>query len=105
MGEEREEPQHRDDLELHLLTAMRQLLGQRMELEIKDADTDHGDQHEDGHRHEQHIGFPRRGDEGWQVVDCGRVWQVRHTKMSWVRVEGVIDWSERHARRPSAIHS
>ena len=47
MGEERQQAKHRHDLELHLLPAMRHLFGQRVQLEVEDADPDDGRHHED----------------------------------------------------------
>ena len=46
-----------------------------MELEVKDADADHGEQQEYAHRDEQHIGMTGRRHEGRQVVGCG--WMQR----------------------------
>jgi hypothetical protein len=44
-----------------------------VELEVEQADTDDGQQHENTHDHEQHIRLPRCGDEGRQVMDRDRV--------------------------------
>lgn len=48
MNEQCQQCQHRDDLELHLLPAMRQLLWQRMQFQVEDADADDGDNDKDG---------------------------------------------------------
>lgn len=71
VGEQRQQGQNGHDFELHLVRrAVRQMLGQRVEFEIKD--TQQHDQHneENTHDHQKHVGFARCGDEGRQMMRC-----------------------------------
>ena len=63
-----EQAEHRHDLELHLLSAMRHLLGQGVQLEVEDADPDDGRHDEDRHGDEQHVRLARRRQEHGEVL-------------------------------------
>jgi len=82
MGEQGDQGQHRNQFELDLLAAMGQLLGQGVELPVKDPDADRAEQHDVAGEDEQGVGLPRRGDERRQVVRGGRMHWRRHLGIS-----------------------
>jgi hypothetical protein len=49
-----------------------------MQAEVQDAETDDGETEENGHANHQHVGIPRRGDEGRKIVRGGGVKLVSH---------------------------
>ena len=55
VGEERQQREHGDELQLHLVGAMRHVLGQRVELQVDQADRNDGDEQKDGHHRHQPV--------------------------------------------------
>src|SRR6266850_6102792 len=68
MGEQRQEPQHSDDLELQLLRFVSHPLGQRVQFQIQVANRQDGDNQEDAHHHHPDVRFDGRSDETGQMV-------------------------------------
>ena len=57
MGEQRQQPQHSDDLELQLLRLVSHPLGQRVQLQIEVANRENGDNQEDTHHDHPDVRF------------------------------------------------
>ena len=72
VGKQRQQAEHRHDLELQFLRLVRHLLRQGVQTQIKIADHQNGDDQEDADDHHQDIGVARRGDEAWQIM--GGAW-------------------------------
>jgi hypothetical protein len=68
MGEQRQESQDSDDLELQLLRLVSHPLGQRVQLQIEVANRQDGDNQEDAHHDHPDVRFAGRRDETGQVV-------------------------------------
>ena len=68
MGEQREEPQDSDDLELQLLRLVSHPLRQRVQFQIEIANREDGDDQDDPHHDHQDIRFAGCRDEGGQMV-------------------------------------
>ena len=73
VGEQRKQAEHRDDLELQLVAAMGHALRHGVQPKEQDADTQDGGKQNEAGDHQQRIGAIRAGQEGRQVVRCGRV--------------------------------
>ena len=71
VGEQGYKRQDGDDLELDLLSLVRNALRQGMQREIEDYDSEHHQDQEHNHDVERHVGFARRSDEHGQMV--GRI--------------------------------
>ena len=79
VGEQRQQPEDRNDFELQLLVS--ETLGQRMQSEEDDADAEHGCDHDERRDHRQDVGLAGRGDEPRQVVRGRWVLRCRHVKI------------------------
>ena len=73
MGEERQEAKHGDDLELQLVTLVRQALRQRVQLQEEVAEYQHDDDQHDRRDDQKDIGLAWRGDERREMMRGGRV--------------------------------
>src|SRR5215207_9891019 len=73
VGEEGQEPKHGDDLELKLVTLVRQALRQRVQLQEKVAEDQHDDDQHNRRDNQKDIGLAWRGDERRKMMRGGRV--------------------------------
>jgi hypothetical protein len=71
VGEEGEQAQYGDDLELQFVGLVRHALGQGVQPQEQEADRQHGDHQKHRHDHHEDIGLAGRGDERWQVMRGG----------------------------------
>ncbi len=78
VGEERDQRQDADDLQLHFAGAMRHVLGQSVQAQVKDADHKDHQQDEDDHHVEENVGLTRRGDERRQMGNRSRMQGIFH---------------------------
>ena len=82
MGEERQQTQNRDDLELELVRLVGDALWKRVQAQKQNTDDeDHDDEKYRHHRHKD-VAFARPRDEGRQMVRCNRVELIRHFPLS-----------------------
>jgi len=66
--EERQKPQHRDNLELQFLRPMCHPLGERVQAKEQISEGEHGDDQRNSHHDHQNVSLARRRDEWRQVV-------------------------------------
>jgi hypothetical protein len=68
MGEESNQPQHGNNLELQLVPAVRDPLGQGVQPQEKNAEPDNGDYQNNAHDNHEHVCFTWSSDERWLMV-------------------------------------
>src|SRR5215211_299579 len=79
MGEEGQKAQHGDDLELQLVTPVRNPFGQGVQTKEQDTDRQNGNEQKHGHSHHEDVGLAGGGNERWQMVGSCRVRRRTHT--------------------------
>jgi hypothetical protein len=79
--EESNQSQDCDNLELHFLALVRYLLGQRMQSQVQDTETDDGRAKDYGRNDHEHVGLAGRGDECRQMVSSGGVQLLSHIEI------------------------
>jgi hypothetical protein len=78
---ESNQPKYGDNLELHFLALVRYLLGQRMQSQVQDTETDNGRAKDYGRNDHEHVGLARRGDKCRQMVSSSGIQLLSHIEI------------------------